>query len=260
MVLFVWPSLDSENISRTRSQPRASYQYPSTSRSTSDIVTACLATSMMNFILSLRSLFSDSHQSYDRKSLTERFFAWAVFFIFPELAMAYAYAEYQDARDDYLLVVRTYNRWTLRHSFFAKMDGFALVRKKESIPVSSGRQILEQGAKLENEDCERLGREIEIKSYTDSLPSLIVNIQVFRFLLGISTREFASLPLSPLEYVSCSHILCTLLIRAFWNSKPIRLYDKINIPLPASNSFFGRRQKRSNYLIMPTEKSEYLHV
>lgn len=113
---------------------------------------------------------------------------------------------------------KVFKNWNLQHSLFIKIGGFTL---KSNTTITSGRQIVERGAKLDHSICEQLLEfDISDKSKADSVSNFLINLQTTRFLLEIIARGASSLPIPPLENLTCAHIFCAMIVRIFWQHKP----------------------------------------
>lgn len=153
----------------------------------------------------------------------------------PEAVVAWACMDYYEVAKDYDVMNKKFERWTLKHSYFARMGGFVISaestddKKKENEPMRSGRQLLEQGAKLSEDICERLELEIIDKSKADFLTKALAITQITRFLFETIARGVGSLAVSPLEYFTSAHVLSALLMYIFWFHKPHGVMEKITL-------------------------------
>lgn len=161
---------------------------------------------------------------------------YAIVFIAPEYFVWRSCGEYYSAVRDCAYVKSKFEGWTVKHSFFAAMKGFTLEGSDEP---RTGRDLLAKGAKLDNNVCDRIGYEISDKSKADVLAKLLAVIQLTRFLLETFARALSSLPITSLEFFTCQHVVCTLMVYIFWLEKPRGVQEKISLekcePMDAGN-------------------------
>ena len=123
------------------------------------------------------------------------------------------------ARDCAVMRENGCHRWTLKLSFFAGMGGFQV----DDQILRSGEEVwrycqIHFNGHMPN--LEALGDDVDDKCKADGLGKSLALLQICRFLAGIVTRVAASLPVSPLEYVTCGYVSCAIVIYAFWFHKP----------------------------------------
>lgn len=161
--------------------------------------------------------------------------------LIPEVVVMGACGDYIEALEDFLYM-EEYDGWTLKHSFFVKMQGFYI----DGQMVGSGRDLIKSGANLDKAKCEQLRRDIDDKSKADLLTKSIAVIQIIRFLLEMIARAATSLPLSPLEYFTCAQVVCALLTYIFWFDKPHNVREPLRltkaVQMVESEEKFGQRR------------------
>jgi len=111
--------------------------------------------------------------------------------------------------------------WTMTHSFYVVMGGFALYDRKENIyrpihptlfPEQVGRRFAFPAIS---------GKEIEDKSKSDGLTKAIAVFQLFWFstqLIGRLAKGWAATELEVLTFATC---LMTVAVHLFWWNKPL---------------------------------------
>ena len=214
-------------------------------RGTFSIISSCILT------LSL-CVWSAIHLNVPRHGETEvqawlKTTKWVILGILaPELVTWVAWRQYASARKLQRLVeehfkesnpVRKYegqsdlesastlSDWTLVHSFYAGMGGFAFTLD-ESLPFASnhprltitprGMALLAQCGHLPDITKE----EILDKSKADNLSKFISCLQAIWMLIQILGRVATNLPVTQLEVNTVAHILCAFLIYILWWHKP----------------------------------------
>ncbi len=142
------------------------------------------------------------------------------------LVPQYALARYTD-----IYCLDSTGQWNLSHSFFVRMNGFRdqsgrLLKSEHFIWLCS------QSPSENDEIFSSLGkiqREINDKSKSDPLVKVWACIQVSWHLVSIVGRLCSGLPVSQMEWTTCSYIGCTLGIFFLWLKKPYGVSERISI-------------------------------
>jgi len=209
--------------------------YPSTSqvglhaysgtRSISDIVTTCLSTLLICVVSAFHFDILSTHPVLKHG---EKHTWWAITFLAPEIAVKLAAQELVGAYEDVAKMRgEGHPGWTLRLAFFAQSGGFEL---RDGTVIKSGKELLATASRhslLAQLDLESLESEVLDRSKADTVGKLLTIVQVCRFLMGIVARARSSLPISPLEYVTCTYVVCTLIMYACWIKKPYGVQRRV---------------------------------
>ncbi|KAK7682241.1 hypothetical protein QCA50_014828 [Cerrena zonata] len=114
------------------------------------------------------------------------------------------------------------NHWTLTHSFYAVMGGYAEPPKEpngEPCVLRSG-----ELQKIIQDDPDRVPelseQSILARSQQDSLSKVIALIQIFSFCMTCILRRISELPLSVLEITTIGYAVCAILAYILWWKKP----------------------------------------
>lgn len=216
------------------------FQRSESTRSTMDIVYFCLSTMVI-------SSMSAIHPNIPAKNRWVKWcfsgVGWTIGVLVPEIMVYNACVQYQEALIDFTSVrnmpLACVKDWTLKHSFFAKMEGF---RVDAGDIVTNGRELVNIRRKA---DWKRIGRDIADKSKKDVLSKCVAVIQIGRFLVTMIARAAISIPISPLEYFTCVQVVCALLMYAFWFEKPYNVQECIHIPASRKDKVVGPRHEPS---------------
>ncbi|PMD62363.1 uncharacterized protein K444DRAFT_627311 [Hyaloscypha bicolor E] len=130
--------------------------------------------------------------------------------------------------------------WTLTHSFYALMGGFAfdtsnLQPDEKFLPGSRDRVVLSKDgliwlAEYEPELLPDISKaDILDKSNASQLAKTIVCLQVAWFIIQCISRLAQGLPISLVELNTFAHTVCTLLIYYFWWDKPLDIEEPTKI-------------------------------
>jgi hypothetical protein len=152
----------------------------------------------------------------------------------PELVVYCAWIQWRNARElSKRLQLAKYSPkhpWTLSHSFFAGMGGFA-VNCSDFIPgrdllystTAGVRRIIELGYPLPYLHKEA----IEDRSKADPLGKILVCLQAGYIIFQVVGRLAAHLPVTLLEVNTIGHVVCALAMYTFWFHKPLGVCDPI---------------------------------
>ncbi|PSN66377.1 hypothetical protein BS50DRAFT_526400 [Corynespora cassiicola Philippines] len=119
--------------------------------------------------------------------------------------------------------------WSLSHSFYATMGGFAIeLDEKESsytclfgeakrlTLTAKGVALLAHCGHLPNISAD----DIKDKNKTDSLAKFLVCVQAGWMVVQVTTRRATNLPSTLLEVHTVAHVVCALIVYAIWWHKP----------------------------------------
>ncbi|KIV84738.1 hypothetical protein PV11_00498 [Exophiala sideris] len=162
----------------------------------------------------------------------------------PELVVFTAWSQWVSARELMRTVQQCnkgldrstqYPEWSMKHSFFAQMGGFAIDTKnhaEEYIPGSPLVYLTANGAAI----LARQGRLPQVteqfisdKSKANSLAKILVVIQAGWLIVECIGRAVAGLPITLLELNTVAHVVCALIMYALWWHKPLNISDPIVI-------------------------------
>src|SRR5277367_2845339 len=116
----------------------------------------------------------------------------------------------------------------MTHSFFAIMGGFVVDHSLHSTERATltGKAILHT-ARTENTLPDIPRSSIQDRSKSDGLGKVLVCIQAGYTILQILGRLKSHLVVTLLEINTLGHVLCALLLYAFWFNKPLDVKDPI---------------------------------
>ena len=211
------------------SNPRLGYQSDNqSSRSTADIVVACAGTMAVCVITAVHP---NVRPEKGWVLLLRKAAFWLLGIMAPECIVGQAIQEYCNVSLDVTFMRnKGYLSWTRKHAFFTLMKG---LRSRDGTVVHSGRALYENKEAdqlhLSRTNLQTLLDDIEDKSKADVLGKSLAIIQISRFLVGIVTRLVQHLPISPLEWVTCSYVLCALMLYVLWFHKPYDVREPIHL-------------------------------
>ncbi|PON20825.1 hypothetical protein TGAM01_v210333 [Trichoderma gamsii] len=134
--------------------------------------------------------------------------------------------------------------WSLRHSYFAEMGGFA-IRSKKPLDASDKQGNKPRGGELHSLSVDQLydlrrdrvieslpdirAEEIKDKSQSDTLGKFIAIGQIAWTIVQIIVRAVKRLPVSPLEVAVVAFAACAVIVYALYMKKPQRVSTPIVI-------------------------------
>ena len=128
------------------------------------------------------------------------------------------------------------HEWSLTHSFFAIMGGFAIdTNDLEEAPYIPGSPRLHLGPDGILEAARQglipdISREyIKDKSKADSLAKALVVIQAGWLILQCIARMASKLSVTALELNTLAHAICALCTYALWWNKPLDIEDPTRV-------------------------------
>ena len=266
--IFVTIMHDARNISLP--QERVESQCTSCGRSTMTIVSECLATMFICVVTAMH--FDVPPKPANRQSFRKRLCSgqwmiwmwklcwWIMAFLAIEVVAINAVNDLLQAKLDVIRIRRRgYHRWTLKMSLFAYMGGFdvngqtvrrgtELMDTFNALKTRANHDAPESVATL---DYSALEDDIDDKSKADGVAKFLAVLQISRLLLGTAARLVQSLPISPLEYVTCSYAICAVALYGFWFHKPSGVQSPIRLTLHSTyilaNEKFEVRGPRTQF-------------
>ena len=211
---------------------RVGFQADSGGRSTMSIVSQCLATLFICVITAVhfnihprpakRGSFWTELRSGGWVIWVWKIGAWVLALLAVEFFAGLAIEDLLIARRDVRLMrERGYRGWTLQMSFFARMGGFDTEEGTARTGIDLVNMLNRRGATSPATlNLEAIEDDISDKTKADGLAKLLAVLQISRFLIGTLARRVKRLPISPLEYVTCSYVLCAMAVYGFWFHKP----------------------------------------
>jgi hypothetical protein len=165
--------------------------------------------------------------------------------------------------------------WTMTHSFFAVMGGFAVDTDDEGENpyvdgspclhlTASGIKTLAELGTLPSVSVDL----IRDKSKANSVAKVLVLLQAGWLGIECAARAASRLPLTLLELNTVAHVACALVVYALWWNKPLDVEHPIMLdwgpgkrPLVAAMCMFSRRSLGSRYRrdTAPPEMRDILH-
>ena len=224
---------------------RVGFQASSGGRSTMGIVSECLATMFICVVTAVH--FDIPPRPANKRSFWTELCSggwmirmwklgwWIAALLAVEFVASKAVDDLLKAKRDFVRMHRRgFHRWTLKMSFFALMGGFDVdggtaltgMTLADKLNIRGDTQAPEGVATL---DFDAIEDDISDKSKADGLAKFLAVLQISRFLLGTATRLARSLPISPLEYVTCSYVVCAVAVYAFWFNKPCGVESPIRL-------------------------------
>ena len=151
---------------------------------------------------------------------------------------------------------RRRHSWTMVHSYYAAMGGFAIDSGDAEVnflPVRYPRMALKwQGLKYVSENCIDLlpdlsKSQIKDKSKGNGLAKAVVCFQATWFCIQCIFRFAQGLSISLLELNVFGHALCALLIYLLWWNKPLDVEEPTLLRGPYQNEVFALMFWESGY-------------
>ncbi|EXJ70427.1 uncharacterized protein A1O5_06495 [Cladophialophora psammophila CBS 110553] len=198
-------------------------------RGTWDIIQTCIVTLIL---CSWSSLVLNICSRKGRVSFLKNKLRWMLFTLFwPEITLGVAYEQWESASqcvEDFSKKNKQgYEKWTMRHAFFADMGGFLLKAPDfPAFPVD-GQQLLYL---VENDYIPYPNVDsgtIWDKNKADGFARAITLIQITWFSIQCIGRGVQHLTLSTLELLTINMIFCTVFTFHFWNHKPLDVQTPI---------------------------------
>ncbi|KAI9567575.1 hypothetical protein HD554DRAFT_976480 [Boletus coccyginus] len=143
-------------------------------------------------------------------------------FFFPEGMVFVAARQWRDARRKVKeFHVKGY-AWSMTHSHFAQMHGFAYCDGEGNLRTINSPEFLElcEGSQIANPLITE--QEIKDKSKSDALGRAILAFQLLWFTLQVSVRHFGNLTVTLVELDTVCMAVLTLLLLFLWRNKPLR--------------------------------------
>ncbi|EJC99831.1 uncharacterized protein FOMMEDRAFT_112880 [Fomitiporia mediterranea MF3/22] len=223
----------------SNSDSHVGFQTDSGGRSTMDIIATCTSTLVSCVYSSVH--FDVPHGTSHRLTFFEKirskefwlelygkFSFWLLGLLAPEMLVIHAYYEHMIAREDVIWMKRHgYPDWKMVHAFFADMGGFTVEDGERPHSGYELHKMLSRGEVPGMIDCKELEYDIADRTKVDMLFKLFTILQVCRFFAETIWRPIVSLPVSPLEIVTCAYVMCTLMYYSLWLYKPYNVNERI---------------------------------
>ena len=205
-------------------------------RGTFDIIQNCFLTIFLSTWTSLHLNVPGLKEGTWRPLV--RKFRWMMLTILgPEFVVGLAAGQRANARRTLdTLKGLGFSKWTLHHSFYAIMGGFVL-QPRDSTPFPIHglhlKYLLQEGYLVLPEIT---SEEISDKSKANLLTKVLVCLQTGWFVLQCIGRVAQNLPLTALEIITASYVLCTWTIYAQWLQKPLDVGTPTILKINASTA------------------------
>lgn len=194
-------------------------------RGTFDILWSCLFTIFLCTWVSLHLNVPSMHETYRHQfSRKLRWMLQAI--IAPEFVLVLAAGQKVEANrsvQDFktLELPSGYEKWTVRHGFYANMGGFVLQPPDSAaFPINS--KQLHWLIKRRYVDYPTMtAKEVWDKSKADGFQKSLTCLQTGWFIIQILGRVIQHLPITTLEITTLSFVLCTLVMFFQWANKPL---------------------------------------
>jgi hypothetical protein len=168
----------------------------------------------------------------------DRTFGLLAAITFPECFLYVAFYEWMDAKASMKAVSNAVlgNHWTVTHSFFGNMGGFAVEvprkgwndRRAIRLNADVVRKLLGDRIDLNTLPSQK---EIADKGKADGVVKLITVLQILCMVVQSIARRVQNLPLTTLEVSTIAYIPCALLAYILWWHKPYDVSVPIVLPL-----------------------------
>ena len=205
----------------TASDHREGWVSSPNGRGTIDILWTSLFTIFLCTWTSLH-LNVPSEKEHDWQQYTRKF-RWMVQAVMaPEFVVAFATGQKVEAKRSVEMWKRSgFNKWTLRHAFYANMGGFILYPKdSQPFPVNS-KQIHYLVTRDYIEFPAINAKEVWDKSKQDAFQKTLTLLQTAWFVIQVLGRAIQHLPLTTLELTTFSFVFCTFASYYQWSNKPL---------------------------------------
>ena len=216
---------------------RLGYQWESTTntRSTTDILVACVATMAICVVTVVHTDIPP--QTLGQRARESPWLYTGIFIgglLVPEALVLWAAAEYLKAEVDVSYMQKKgVAQWTRKHAIFAGMGGFRL---RDGTVVKSGEKLYEvtrsdptHSLALERLDYQSILVDIDDKSKANRVTKVLAVLQISRYLVQTIVRAVQHLPISPMEYVTCTYVVCAILCYALWLNKPYGVREALDL-------------------------------
>ena len=129
--------------------------------------------------------------------------------------------------------------WSMVHSFFVEMGGYVIERKDErnvTLTAKGVKRLVELGYQLP-----RLSEaDIQDRSKADPISKVLACVEAAYMIAQVIGRRAADLPITMLEINTLGHVICALIMFAFWFQKPLM----IDVPVMVDEDWLNKQQKR----------------
>ncbi|KAF8441044.1 hypothetical protein L210DRAFT_3538972 [Boletus edulis BED1] len=143
-------------------------------------------------------------------------------FFAPEVVVGFACKERLEARQHVIRFRKKGYEWSMTHSFFAEMGGFAYHDNEGHPRTIRSLEFLElcEAQKIVNPVI--TAKEIKDKSKSDTLGKAILALQLFWFTLQVIARGSSGLAVTLVELDTVCMAVLSLLVLVLWWDKPLR--------------------------------------
>ncbi|KAK1749721.1 hypothetical protein QBC47DRAFT_311459, partial [Echria macrotheca] len=199
---------------------------------------------------------------------------WVLLGMFaPELVVYTAWSQWIAARRLTRAIQATNPEWTMTHSFFAVMGGFAVDTRnggeREYMDGSPRLHLTANGIALLAELGALPAVSAELirdKSKANRVTKLLVVIQTVWLVVECVARAASRLPLTLLELNTIAHVACAFVAYVLWWNKPLDVEQPVVLacgkgrrPLVAAMCMFSRRNPPDGHDTLRPEIHDILH-
>lgn len=230
------------------------WQSSPTTRGTWSIIVDCLVTLTL-------CVYTAIHPNVPKQGSTYSEFLWtrikwiSVGIIAPELVVYTAWRQWTSARHLNKQLTKSkkeravilasmpgpsfLGNWSMVHSFFVEMGGYVIRRQNDenvTVTTSGVMRLAELGYELPRlSDGDILDR-----SKADPITKVLTCFQAGYMIVQVIGRRAADLPITMLEINTLGHVVCALVIYAFWFQKPLG----IEVPVVVEEEWLNKQQQR----------------
>ncbi|KAL8723806.1 MAG: hypothetical protein Q9181_007182 [Wetmoreana brouardii] len=198
-------------------------------RGSIDIIWTCLFTIFIcTYTVLCLNVPSEDETTFN--IVCRRLFWMALAIIGPEFVLTYASGQWGTAKESvHLFHQAGYDKWSLRHGFFADMGGFLLVPKDgRAFRITSKHlHYLIQRKYLEYPDITK--EELWDKSKQDTITKVITCFQISYLVLQCVGRAVQGLEITTMELSALAIVVCTILTSICWLRKPLDVRTPIKL-------------------------------
>ena len=150
----------------------------------------------------------------------------------PEFVVGFASGQKVEAqRSVAMFREKGYDKWTLRHGFYANMGGFHVKPKDTPEFPINATQLLYLIEKNYMDFPSISAKDVWDKSKADGFQKTFTCIQTGWFLVQCLGRAIQRLPVTTLELTTLGFVFCTLVMYIQWANKPLDVASPTILPL-----------------------------
>jgi len=151
----------------------------------------------------------------------------------PEFIVAFATGQKVEAARSVEMWKRSgYNKWTMRHGFYANMGGFILETLDfPRFPINA-KQLHYLVTRGYTPFPSTTGKEIWDKSKQDGFQKLLTMVQTGWFVIQVLGRAIQHMPVTTLELTTFTYVFCTYASYYQWSNKPLDVESPTIISIP----------------------------